>query len=205
METRDYVGASTYISFMQNEMNQNLPKEIKLWKGYCLFHAGQYEQAISHYKSLLEEDSTDNTLNLYISSCYFYLADYDNARSYALLGPTCDLQTRLIFHIAQQRNDEEELLQAHSKLVGTLENQLSLAAIHYIRNNYTDALQIYQKTLSQYPNYLAMNVYMAMCEFKLDQFQESNDHVDLYLADNSDSAVALISKLAIIFGYLILT
>ena len=191
IETRDYVGASTYLSFLQHDLNQVIPRDIKLWEGYSLFHAGQYEDAISLYQSLLQEDPTDTTLNLYISSCYFYLQEYDNARKFALIGPECDLQTRLIFHIAQQRNDEEELLQAHGKLVGTLENQLSLAAIHYQHNNYSDALQIYQKILLQKPEYQAMNVYMAMCEFKLDQFQESNDHVDAYLADNSDSAVAL--------------
>ena len=127
----------------------------------------------------------------YISSCHFYNQDYELAREEAEKGPSCDFRTRLIFHIAQQTNNEQELFQAHSQLVGTMENQLSLAAIHYMRANYEDAIDIYRRILQQHPDYLALNVYIAMCQFKLDQFEESNESVDQYLAVNSDSAVGL--------------
>ena len=42
-----------------------------------------------------------------------------------------------------------------------------------------------------HPDFLALNVYISMCQFKLDQFEESNQTVDQYLAVHSDSAVAL--------------
>lgn len=191
IETRDYMGAVTFIEFIRDELNQPYTREIALWHGYCLFHCGQYTDAIELYEKLLQQDPTDAVLHLYISSCHFYNQDYEEARAAALRGPECDFRTRLIFHIAHQMNDEEELFKAHSQLVGTLENQLSLAAIHYLRSHYSDAVEIYERLLLQHPDFLALNVYIAMCQFKLDQWEESNEAVDIYLGSNSDSAVAL--------------
>ena len=191
IETRDYMGAVTFIEFIRDELNQPYTRELALWHGYCLFHCGQYSDAIELYEKLLKQDPTDTVLYLYIASCQFYNQDYEEARASALKGPECDFRTRLIFHIAHQMNDEQELFKAHSQLVGTLENQLSLAAIHYMRSHYNDAIEIYQRLLLQHPDFLALNVYIAMCQFKLDMWEESNEAVDLYLGENSDSAVAL--------------
>lgn len=191
IETRDYMGACTFIEFIRDELNQPYTRELALWHGYCLFHNGQYSEAIELYEKLLQQDPTDTVLHLYIASCHFYNQDFEEARASALRGPECDFRTRLIFHVAHQMNDEQELFKAHSQLVGTLENQLSLAAIHYMRCHYSDAIEIYQRLLLQHPDFLALNVYIAMCQFKLDQWEESNEAVDLYLGENSDSAVAL--------------
>jgi intraflagellar transport protein 56 len=60
-----------------------------------------------------------------------------------------------------------------------------------MRSHYQDALDVYQRLLVQHPDFLALNVYIAMCQFKLDDFEASNEAVDLYLSENSDSAVAL--------------
>jgi intraflagellar transport protein 56 len=60
-----------------------------------------------------------------------------------------------------------------------------------MRSHYQEAIEIYQRLLLQRPELLALNVYIAMCQFKLEQFEESNEAVDLYLGENSDSAVAL--------------
>ena len=191
IDTRDYSGAVTFIDFMVDELGQPLTKEYSLWKGYSLFHLGSYYEAIDVYKQLLKEEPDDLVLNLYISSCFFYLREFEEARAYAEKGPSCDFQTRLFFHIAHQMNNEAEVRVAHSKLVGTLENQLCLAAIHYIRCHFQDAIDIYQKILYEQPNFLALNIYIGMCQFKLQNYSESNDSADQYLGINSDSAVAL--------------
>jgi intraflagellar transport protein 56 len=191
IENRDYTGAITFIEFLRDELKQPYSKEIALWHGYSLFHNGQYSAAIAVYNKLLKDEPEDTVICLYVASCEFYNQDYDDARSSALRGPPCDFRTRLLFHIAHQTNDEQELFQHHSNLVGTLENQLSLAAIHYMRTHYQDAIEIYQRMLMQHPEFLALNVYIAMCQFKLEQYDESNEAVDLYLGENSDSAVAL--------------
>ncbi|OHT05457.1 hypothetical protein TRFO_26804 [Tritrichomonas foetus] len=191
IENRDFSGAATFIDFIVEELNQPLTTEFALWKGYSLFHLGQYSDAIDVYKKLLQNDPEDLLLNLYISSCFYYLGDYEEAKMYAEKGPSSDFRTRLLFHIAHKINDEQELFQAHSQLVGTLENQLSLAAIHYMRTHYQDAIDIYQRLILQHPDFLALHVYIAMCQYKLDKFDESNESVDQYLGVNSDSAVAL--------------
>lgn len=190
IESRDFSGAATFIDFIFEELNQPKTTDFLLWKAYALFHLGNYAEAIDVYESLMKEEP-DDTLNLYIASCYYYTADYENAKKYAEKGPQCDLKIRLQFHIAHKMNDEQELFQAHSQLVGTLENQLSLAAIHYLRTHYQDAIEIYQRLLIQHPEFIALYVYIAMCQYKLDKFEESNVSVDQYLSVNSDSAVAL--------------
>ena len=191
IENRDYSGAATFIDFLVKELNQPYMKEIKLWQGYSLFHLGQYEDAIDIYEKLLKDDPEDTINYLYISSCQYYIREYEEAKASAEKGPNCDFKTRLLFHIAHQMNDEKLLFQSHSQLVGTLENQLSLAAIHYMRSHFNDAIEIYQNLITEHPDYLALNVYIAMCQFKLDMFEESNEAVDQYLGENSDSAVAL--------------
>lgn len=191
IENRDYSGAATYIEFLRDELNQPYTKDLALWHGYSLFHLGEYTEAISVYEKLLQQEPEDTVLHLYISSCHFYNRDFELARQEAEKGPSGDYRSRLLFHIAHQVGDEQQLLQSHSQLVGTMENQLSLAAIHYLRASYTDAIEIYQKILTLHPEFLALNVYIAMCLFKLDRFDESNETVDQYLAENSDSAVGL--------------
>lgn len=191
VEQRNYSAAATYIEFLEEDLNMQVDNSFKLWKGYCLFHQGKYQEAIELYQKMLEADPNNLILHLYISSCLFYLKEFDEAKAEAEKGPQCDYKIRLLFHIAHQQNDEELLFQCHSKLVGTLENQLSLAAIHYQRSNYQEGIDLYQKLLAEHPDYIALNVYIAMCMFKLEKFQESNDSVDEYLGINSDSAVAL--------------
>ncbi|KAK8891924.1 Intraflagellar transport protein 56 [Tritrichomonas musculus] len=190
IESRDFSGASTFIDFLFDELGQTKTTDFLLWKAYALFHLGRYSDAIEVYENIMKAEPND-VINLFISSCYYYVSDFENAKLYADKGPTSDFRTRLQFHIAHKLNDEQELFQAHSQLVGTLENQLSLAAIHYMRTHYQDAIDIYQRLLIQHPEYIALHVYIAMCQYKLDKFEESNESVDQYLGINSDSAVAL--------------
>jgi intraflagellar transport protein 56 len=191
IENRDYSAAATFIEFLRDDLGQPYTKDLALWHGYSLFHLGDYCGAIDVYERLLAREPDDAVLHLYVSSCHFYNRDFEAARAAVDRGPSCDLRTRLIFHIAHQTGDEQRLFQAHSQLVGTLENQLSLAAVHYLRCSYAEAIEIYRRLLQQHADYLAVHVYVAMCLFKLDQFEDSNDAVDRYLAANSDSAVGL--------------
>ena len=48
-------------------------------------------------------------------------------------GPRSPLQVRVLFHTAYKLNDEDKLLHYHQQLSDTLEDQLSLASIHYQR------------------------------------------------------------------------
>lgn len=191
IESRDYTATSTFIKFIHEDLGRPYTKEIALWHGYALFHLGDYSGAIDIFQQRLKEEPEEIILNLYLSSCNYYLHDFETAKEYAKKGPKCELQTRLLFHISHQLGDEQEMFQAHSQLVGTFENQLSLAAIHFMRSNYQNAIDVYQKLLLEHPDYLALNVYVSMCQFKLDLNEDANQSVDQYLNVNSDSSVAL--------------
>jgi hypothetical protein len=51
-------------------------------------------------------------------------------------GPRCPLATRILFHCAHARGDDDALMAQHSSLSSSLEDQLSLAALHFNRGRY---------------------------------------------------------------------
>lgn len=64
---------------------------------------------------------------------------YENPRQVAgvpLQGPQCPLQTRILFHCAHKTGQEEKLMECHQQLGDSLEDQLSLGSIHYLRGHY---------------------------------------------------------------------
>jgi intraflagellar transport protein 56 len=46
------------------------------------------------------------------------------------------VQTRILFHCAHKLADESKLMQYHQQLTESIEDQLSLASIHYQRSHY---------------------------------------------------------------------
>ena len=51
-------------------------------------------------------------------------------------GSQCPLQNRILFHCAHKTSQEEKLMECHTQLIDSLEDQLSLASIHYLRGHY---------------------------------------------------------------------
>ena len=62
-------------------------------------------------------------------------------------APPSLLKTRLLFHLDHKLGAEERLLERHKELEDVVENQLSLAAIHYLRVHYQEAIDIYKHVL----------------------------------------------------------
>jgi len=62
----------------------------------------------------------------------------------AAKGP---LQNRLLFHLSHKFSDEKKLMGYHSNLKDVIEDQLSLASIHYLRSHYQEAIDIYKRIL----------------------------------------------------------
>ena len=79
----------------------------------------------------------------------------------------------------------------HQNLQDVFEDQLTLASIHYLRNHYQEAVDIYKRLLLENREYLALNVYIAMCYYKLDYFDVSQEVLSIYLQSNPDSAIAI--------------
>ncbi|GFH15618.1 uncharacterized protein HaLaN_11872, partial [Haematococcus lacustris] len=98
---------------------------------------------------------------------------------------------RILFHTAHKLNDEGKLMQYHQQLEETIEDQLSLASIHYQRSHYQEATDIYKRLLLENREFLALNVYVALCYCKLDYYDVSLEILQVYLDRNPDSAVAV--------------
>lgn len=62
-------------------------------------------------------------------------------------APHSRLQNRLLFHLSHKFNDEKRLMGYHGQLQDIIEDQLSLASIHYLRSHYQEAIDIYKRIL----------------------------------------------------------
>ena len=58
--------------------------------------------------------------------------------SYHFSGPDDALKIRLLFNIAHRTADENKLMTFHQKLKEKKEDQLSLAAVHYLRSHHQE-------------------------------------------------------------------
>jgi intraflagellar transport protein 56 len=96
-------------------------------------------------------------------------------------GSSTKLQTRILFHCAHKHNDESKLMMYHQQLSETTEDQLSLAAIHYLRSHFQEATDIYKRLLLENREFLALNVYVALCYCKLDYYDVSLEILAVYL------------------------
>jgi intraflagellar transport protein 56 len=63
---------------------------------------------------------------------------YPQAEEEAMRGPESALRTRILFNLAYKLNDENKLMMQHQKLTDTKEDQLCLAAIHYMRSHFQE-------------------------------------------------------------------
>jgi len=162
-----------------------------MWIGYCAFHLGDYRKALDTYQQLIQGGSDDQTLLTYQGCCLMGLGWFQEAEEKTNQGPASPLQTRLLFHLAHRLNDENKLMMFHQKLCDTTPDQLSLASIHYLRNHFQEATDIYKRLLLENREYLALNVYVALCYYKLDYYDVSLEILAAYLQAHPDSSIAL--------------
>ncbi|KAL1488888.1 hypothetical protein ABEB36_014680 [Hypothenemus hampei] len=184
---RDYTGAVILLEFKKPPVQEH---NAALWMAYCYFHRGDYKNALETYEQLYKQKAEVKHLPLNIACCYFYLGMYEEAQETLLQAPASDLKTRLNFHISHKLKDETSLLESHQNLQDMLEDQLSLAAIHYLRAHYQEAIDIYKKLLLQNRDNIALNVYVALCYYKLDYYDVSQEVLGLYLNKYPDSVIA---------------
>lgn len=178
---RDYGGALTVLQFKKNA-------DTDLWVGYCYFHAGDYKKAAEVYNSFSTQDS-DIFLNL--ACCYFFLGQYSEAFDCASKAEKSDLKTRLLFHLSHKIGDEKKLMEYHQQLHDIIEDQLSLASIHYLRAHYQEAIDIYKRILLKSRECIALNVYVALCYYKLGYYDVSQEVLNIYLQQFPDSIIAV--------------
>ncbi|XP_021938675.1 intraflagellar transport protein 56 isoform X2 [Zootermopsis nevadensis] len=187
LATRDYTGALTVLEFGGGKGNV----ETEMWIGYCSFHLGDYKKAMSVYEALSHNKNPPEDVPVNLACCYFYLGMYPEAERTLQKSVKSRLKTRLQFHLAHKLGDENKLMEYHQELEDVIEDQLSLASIHYLRSHYQEAIDIYKRILLDNREYLAVNVYVALCYYKLDYYDVSQEVLSVYLQQFPDSAIAI--------------
>ncbi|KAK7871507.1 hypothetical protein R5R35_010223 [Gryllus longicercus] len=184
---RDYTGALTILEFSGNKGNN----ETQMWIGYCAFHLGDYKRAMQVYEALSHSKNPPDDVSVNLACCYFFLGMYPEAERAVEKASRSQLKTRLLFHLAHKLGDEKKLMEHHQELEDVIEDQLSLASIHYLRSHYQEAIDIYKRILLDNREYLALNVYVALCYYKLDYYDVSQEVLAVYLQQYPDSAIAI--------------
>lgn len=197
---RDFTGAVAILEFNLKSEDQSRSsssgsgadekRKTLLWLAYAYFHLGNYQRALDCYDQVRDADETPE-LYLYRACCMYYLQLYKESMKEAVKGPSGALQNRILFHCAHKLGDEDKLLVYHQQLTDSKEDQLSLAAIHYFRNHFQEATDIYKRLLLENRDDIALNVYVAMCYYKLDYYDVSLEIMQAYLQAFPDSVVAV--------------
>ncbi len=136
---RDYTGALALLEF-RLKCQDGDTKDLLLWIGYCSFHLGNYKRAEEAYRELLDAHDVGSIVHLYIACCYFYQQMYEEAEKEAEKGSDDALKIRLMFSISHRTSDENKLMLYHQKLKDKKEDQLSLAAVHYLRSHHQEVI-----------------------------------------------------------------
>lgn len=66
-------------------------------------------------------------------------------------------------------------MQHHQSLTDNIEDQLSLASVHFQRGHYQEATDVYKRMLLENREFLALNVFVALCYCKLDYYDVSQE------------------------------
>ena len=66
-----------------------------------------------------------------------------------------------------------------------------MAALHYLRSHYEEASEVYKKLLIENKDYHAINVYVALCYYKMDYYDVSLEILQVYLSLYADSIVGV--------------
>ncbi|XP_067115347.1 intraflagellar transport protein 56 [Osmerus mordax] len=146
---------------------------------------------MEEYRSLTVSPDSPEEVWVFLACTLFFLGLYREAEEAASKAPKCPLQNRLLFHLAHKFNDEKKLMSFHQNLEDVTEDQLSLASIHYMRSHYQEAIDIYKRILLQNREFLALNVYVALCYYKLDYYDVSQEVLAVYLQSIPESTIAL--------------
>lgn len=202
LHRRDWAGATTLLEHRRSFPGQDgeeSPSTTLEWLAYVHFHAGDPGKALELYRTLLREADPNPTHHVFAAACLFYLGRYDEAAAEADKGPDTKLRTRVLFHCANKKDDEATLMQYHSQLGDSVDDQLSLASVHYQRGHYQEAVDIFKRLMLEDRERVALNVYVALCYHKLEYFDVSCELLETYLNAHPTSPAAVNLKACNVF------
>ncbi len=187
LKRNDWVGA---VSILELEKYNN-KLDVHLWIAYCYFHLGEYKKAVQIYDQLLRAPDHDKNYHCYKAVCLYALCNFDLAKNEALKAPESPLKIRLMYQISQKKQDDATLMNYHHKLTDSEEDQLCVGAIHYFRGHFDDCIELYKKILQQQKKNVALNVYLALCYYRQEFFEVSQEIVEAYLSKHPKSLFAV--------------
>ena len=195
IKNRDFEGAITLLEHEKLLNRENINNQ--LWLAYSYFHNGDFPSALEIYNNLMKKPNYDLNLHTYKACCLYALCKFKEGLEEAKKGLTSELNNRVKFHLAFKLGQGQEVIDAHSKLnQNSINDQLTLAALHYLKNEQEEAIEIYKKIYMD-KKYDALNIYLAMCYYKNEYFDIALDLVNHYLSIHNDSIVANNLKAAI--------
>ena len=195
IKNRDFEGAITLLQHEKYVNKDNITNQ--LWLAYSYYHNGDFPKALQIYKDLTKKSNYDLNIHTYIACCLYALTKYKEGLEEAKKGISNELNNRVRFHLAFKLGDGNEVLDAHQKLnQNSIPDELSLAALHYLKNEQEEAIEIYKKIYMD-RKYDALNIYLAMSYYKLEFFDIALDLVNHYLSIHNDSIIANNLKAAI--------
>uniref|UniRef100_A0A0G4GS65 Intraflagellar transport protein 56 n=2 Tax=Chromera velia TaxID=505693 RepID=A0A0G4GS65_9ALVE len=187
LRVQDYAGATTLLNFefKAREERQN----ASLWMAYCCYHNGDYKRALDIYDELMQRlpPEAQNEIRVFRGCCLYALCEYKEAEEEALKAGNSPqaswtaLQTRLLFHVYHKMGDEKNESLYEKRLTNSIEDELCLAANKYLKNQFNLAADIYKRKLLADHSLLALNVYLALCWYKLDGYDVALELLNQYL------------------------
>ena len=141
-----------------------------------------------------EGQNSESLSNIYVfkACCLYALCMYKEAKAECEKAvDDSPLKMRLFFQLAQKLGDENEIMNLHARLGNNIEDQLCLAALHYLRSHFEEATEIYKKLLIENKDYHAINIYVALCYYKMDYYDVSLEILAVYLGLYPDSIVSV--------------
>lgn len=155
-------------------------KETLPWLAYCYFHNGDYKRALSIYRDFAKKYPLMPMI-LEQSLCLFGLFKYQESQALAEKAEDSPLKARILYQCAQKLDNDSALMSAHRKLGSSVEDRLSVAAIHLQRSHLDDSVDIYKKIMLENRNYKALNYYLALCYYKQELYDVAEEVLGEYL------------------------
>lgn len=145
---RDYTGARAYLEFSHDSDDEYMHLPIDQWIAFCYFHLGDYQTALNLYKHVQDMEPATEDINLNIAVCMFYLGMYEESQKLIEQTPNTPLKLRLMLHLAHKLNNVEQVAELSDGLQDALvEDQLSVASLHYLKAHYQEAIDVYKRLL----------------------------------------------------------
>jgi intraflagellar transport protein 56 len=143
------------------------------------------------YDELMKRNDYDRSIHAFKACCMYALCNYKEAKAEVQKADDSELKNRLLFQLAQKCGDENEIMSYHGALSNSIEDQLCMAALHYLRSHFEEATEIYKKLLIENKDYHAINIYVALCYYKMDYYDVSLEILAVYLGLYPDSIVGV--------------